>query len=51
MDKEALRLALHAYLAEIGRRGGKKGGKKRWAGISAAERSRTMKAVRKGKRA
>lgn len=51
MDKKAIELALHAYLAEIGRRGGKKGGKKRWKGITAAERSRAMKAVRKGKRA
>ena len=48
MDQNAMDLALKAYLAEIGRRGGKKGGKAKWKGVSAEERSRMMKAIRRG---
>jgi hypothetical protein len=56
-DRDKARLlaeGLHEYLSRIGRKGGKaaagKGGRKRWADIPAAERSKIMKAVRRGKK-
>jgi hypothetical protein len=48
MDKKTL-----DYFRRQGRRGGKKaagkGGKKRWQDVSPEERSRIMRAVRRGK--
>ena len=35
-----------AYLRRLGSRGGKLGGRARWKGVSAEERSRQMKAIR-----
>ena len=43
--KSALPPALRRYFQALGAKGGKTGGKARWAGVSAAERTRLAKAA------
>jgi len=40
--------AIRQYLRALGAKGGKIGGKLRWQGVSAEERSRQMRAIRAG---
>jgi hypothetical protein len=42
----AVAQALKEYMRSIASKGGKRGGKARWKGVSAEERSRQMRALR-----
>jgi len=41
--------AVSRFMAAMGRRGGKKGGKNRWAGVSPEERSKALSAAAKAR--
>jgi hypothetical protein len=47
MKKPAPDEAIRAYLRALGARGGKRGGKARWKGTTAEERSAYMRSIRK----
>ncbi len=49
--KDPMKAAMSEYFAKLGSKGGKIGGKKRWAGKSDAERSAIMTAVTQARQA